>query len=101
MGVPTAHYKAPHACPSLSVATHHRQPFSDLVPRDLKRQVPLANNAQIQVPPGSRHPIEKLAALSERTLPSQVGTQLRARSSPAKVGPIGNTIPTGPVCLKS
>src|SRR3954464_8172809 len=27
-GVPTAHYRRRmHACPSLSVATHHRQPF--------------------------------------------------------------------------
>src|SRR3954470_19019367 len=51
-GVPTAHYKAPHARPSLSVATHHRQPFYDLVLRDLKRQVPLANNEQIRVGPG-------------------------------------------------
>src|SRR3954469_4908753 len=44
--------KAPHARPSLSVATHHSQPFYDLVPRDMKRQVPLTNNAQIRVAPG-------------------------------------------------
>src|SRR3954469_23733707 len=43
---------APHAHPSLSVATHHRQPFYDLVSRDPKRQVPLTNNAQIRVAPG-------------------------------------------------
>src|SRR3954468_18054673 len=35
-----------HARPSLSVATHHRQPFYNLVPRDPKRQVPLTNNEQ-------------------------------------------------------
>src|SRR3954469_3896275 len=44
--------QAAHARPSLSVATHHRQPFDDLVPRDPKRQVPLTNNAQIRVAPG-------------------------------------------------
>src|SRR3954464_1543904 len=37
---------------SLSVATHDRQPFYDLVPRDPKRQVPLTSNEQIRVAPG-------------------------------------------------
>src|SRR3954464_5225597 len=55
-GVPTAHYKASHARPSLSVATHHRQPFYDLVPRDPERQAPLSNNAQIRVAPGESTP---------------------------------------------
>src|SRR4051812_41101895 len=55
-GVPTAHYEASHARPSLSVATHDRQPFYDLVPRDPKRQVPLANNEQIRVAPGESTP---------------------------------------------
>src|ERR1041385_2207272 len=59
MGVPTSHYKAPHACPSLSVATHHRQPFYDLVPRDTKQQVPLTNNEQIRVAPGESTPNPK------------------------------------------
>src|SRR3954467_10236510 len=40
------------ARPSLSVATHDRLPFYDLVPRDPERQVPLTNNAQIRVAPG-------------------------------------------------
>src|ERR1041385_2866187 len=59
MGVPTAHYKAPHARPSLSVSTHHRQPFYDLVPRDPKRHVPLTNNEQIWVAPGESTPNPK------------------------------------------
>src|SRR3954466_2229181 len=45
-----------HALPSLSVATHHRQPFYDLVPRDPERQAPLFNNAQIRVAPGESTP---------------------------------------------
>src|SRR3954466_10610436 len=45
-----------HALPSLSVATHHRQPFYDLVPRDPERQAPLFNNAQIRVAPRESTP---------------------------------------------
>src|SRR3954466_7866127 len=45
-----------HALPSLSVATHHRQPFYGLVPRDPERQAPLSNNAQIRVAPGELTP---------------------------------------------
>src|SRR4051812_3959613 len=40
-------------------ATHYRQPFYDLVPRDPKRQVPLANNEQIWVAPGESTPNSK------------------------------------------
>src|SRR3954466_766807 len=48
------------ACtPSLSVATHYRQPFYDLVPRYPKRKVPLANNEQIRVAPGESTPNSK------------------------------------------
>src|SRR3954471_7100079 len=35
------------------------QPFYDLVPRDPKRQVPLANNEQIRVAPGDSTPNPK------------------------------------------
>src|SRR3954465_13747624 len=59
MGVPTAHYEASHARPYLSVATHDRQPFYYLVPRDLKRQVPLTNNEEIRVAPGESTPNPK------------------------------------------
>src|ERR1041385_2870111 len=106
MGVPTAHYEAPHARPSLSVATHHRQPFYDLVPRDPKRQVPLTNNNKSGWPPGSRHPIQKLATLSDRTLPSQQGLGYRDASREAsgprrsKVDQQGNHVSAGPGCLK-
>src|ERR1041385_741108 len=61
-----AHYKAPHTRPSLSVATHYRQQFYDLVPRDPKRQVPLTNNGQIRVAPGETTPNSKV----DRTLES-------------------------------
>src|SRR3954466_11456574 len=73
MGVPTAHYKAWHARPSLSVATHHRQPFYDLVLRDRKRQVPLTNNAQIRVAPGESTPNPK----ADRALGSDSSICLR------------------------
>src|SRR3954465_15203522 len=48
-------------------------------------------------PPGSRHPILKLAALSDRTLPSQQGLGYRdttygAGPSPVKGGPTKKTM---------
>src|SRR4051812_16824438 len=45
--------------PILSVAAHYRQPFYDLVPRDPKQQVPLANDEQIRVAPGESTPNPK------------------------------------------
>src|SRR3954471_12923054 len=72
---------APHARPSLSVATHHRQPFYDLVPRDPERQAPLSNNEQIRVAPG------------ESTPNPQAGRALRSDSSVS----IGFGLPGHPI----
>src|SRR3954471_6265561 len=57
-------------------------------------------------PPGSRHPIQKLATLSDRTLPSQQGLGYRDASREAsgprrsKVDQQGNHVSAGPGCLK-
>src|SRR3954462_5211183 len=57
-------------------------------------------------PPGWRHPILKLAALSERTLPSQQGVGYRdttygAGPSPVKGGPTRKLCPAGPGCFEN
>src|SRR3954447_14131290 len=105
-GVPTAHYKAPHARPSLSVSTHHRQPFYDLVPRDPKRQVPLANNEQIRVAPGESTPNPKAghALGSDSSVSTGFGLPVSSLMRPgprrSKVDQQGNHVSAGPGCFK-
>src|ERR1041385_9127521 len=97
MGVPTAHYKAPHARPSLSVATHDRQPFYDLVPRDPERQVPLTNNTQIRVALGESTSNSKagraLESVSTVWTSSGYPPLARTGSLASRFGPTGYTIP--------
>src|SRR3954465_13535390 len=58
-------------------------------------------------PPGSRHPIQKLATLSDRTLPSQQGLGYRDASREAsgprrsKVDQQGNHVSAGPGWFKN
>src|ERR1041385_7027218 len=93
---------APHARPSLSVSTHHRQPFYDLVPRDPKRQVPLTNNEQIWVAHGESIPNPK----DGRTLGSDSSVWLRSRLAKGlpqltSMDQQRNSIFASPSCLKS
>src|SRR3954471_3064125 len=92
--------------PSLSVATHHRQPFYDLVPRDPKRQVPLANNEQIRVAPGESTPNPKAGhALGPDSSVSTgfglpVSSLMRPGPRRSKVDQQGNHVSAGPGCFK-
>src|ERR1041385_2156316 len=94
--------KAPHARPSLSVATHDRQPFYDLVPRDPKRQVPLTNNEQIRVAPdestsisGASRPLDLVSTFCRRFgLP--VNHTWETGSSAGQGGPAKEQVLTGP-----
>src|SRR3954463_10602494 len=95
-----------HTRPSLSVATHHRQPFYDLVPRDPERQAPLSNNAQIRVAPGESTPNPQAgrALGSDSSVSTGLGyqdTTYGVGPSPVKGGPTGKLCPAGPHWLKT